>query len=149
MGSRINDQSGAPKSWTAEVISQPFGPWLVGIAGVIIICVGGAQFYQALNAGFRDQIKLVEMSRIQERWMLRVSRFGLLARGVVFGIIGVLLIQAAIRLDPHQAEGLGGALQKLAQQPYGPWLLSVVAGGLIAYGIHNMMMARYRRMPGV
>ena len=56
------------------------------------------------------------------------------------------LIQAARQSDPNQARGLGGALAALAQQPYGPWILAIVAIGLVAYGIYLLVEARYRRV---
>lgn len=67
------------------------------------------------------------------------------ARGC-FVIIGFFLLQAARQSDPNEVRGLDGALQSLAQQPYGPWLLGIVALGLLAYGIHAGVQARYRRI---
>jgi len=68
------------------------------------------------------------------------------ARGVVFGIIGLFLIQAAWRARAEEARGLGGALRALEQQPYGPYVLGAVALGLVAYGLYMFVEARYRRM---
>ncbi|MCB0062153.1 MAG: DUF1206 domain-containing protein, partial [Caldilineaceae bacterium] len=48
--------------------------------------------------------------------------------------------------NPNEAVGIGEALQKLAQQPYGPWLLGFVAVGLVAYGFFAIVLARYRRI---
>ena len=68
------------------------------------------------------------------------------ARGIVFCVIGFFLIQAARQSDASQARGLGEALQALAQQPYGSWIMGIVALGLVAYGIYMVMQARYRRI---
>jgi hypothetical protein len=65
---------------------------------------------------------------------------------VVFGLIGVFLIKAAIDYDPKQAVGLDGALAKLAHASYGPFLLGIVAAGLIAFGVYSLSDARYRRI---
>ncbi|WP_148129269.1 DUF1206 domain-containing protein, partial [Dulcicalothrix desertica] len=73
-------------------------------------------------------------------------RFGIAARGFVFGIIGIFLVLAAIQVDGSEARGLGGTLAVLAQQPFGSWILGVVALGLIAYGIYSVIQARYRRI---
>lgn len=134
------------KSWTAWLLAQPFGPWLVALVGASVIGAGLYQFYKAYAAKFREKLKQNEMSREEEKWMTRIGRFGLAARGVVFGVIGSFLIMAAIQSDPSQTRGLGGALRALARQPYGPWLLGATAAGLIAYGIFSVMLARYRRM---
>jgi phosphate/sulfate permease len=71
---------------------------------------------------------------------------GHVARGAVFGLVGVFLAKAAIEYDPNEAVGIDGALAKLVQQPYGPWLLGLVAAGLIAYAVYCLVEARYRRI---
>ena len=71
------------------------------------------------------------------------GRLGLATRGVVIGIAGVFLIVAALRFDPSEATGLGGALQELLRQPFGSWLLGVAAFGLMAYGLLMLAVARY------
>jgi uncharacterized protein DUF1206 len=134
------------KSWTAWLLAQPLGPWLVGLVGLSVIGVGLYQFYKAYTADFREKLKAQEMSRDEKKWVARIGRFGLAARGFVFGIIGGFLISAAVESDPNQTRGLGGALRALAEQPYGQGLLGITAAGLIAYGIFSVMLARYRRM---
>ena len=86
------------------------------------------------------------MSPTERTWSKRLGRFGIAARGVVFCIIGLCLMLAALRSDASRVKGLGEALAVLAQQPFGPWLLGVVALGLIAYSIHSLVEARYRQI---
>lgn len=138
--------SNSTEDWTARLLSQPFGQWLVGIVGAFIIGLGFYQFYKAFRTKFRKEFNLIELSDTEQKWVKGISRFGLAARGIVFCIIGFFLIQAARQSDASQAQGLGEALQTLAQQPYGAWLLGIVALGLIAYGIYMLMQARYRRI---
>jgi hypothetical protein len=135
------------QDWTARLLAQPFGQWLVGLVGAFVIGLGFYQLYQAYKAKFRKQMKLQEMSPTEETWATRIGRFGLGARGVVFCIIGFFLLQAARQSDASEVRGLDGALQSLAEQPYGPWLLGIVALGLVAYGIHMAVQARYIRIP--
>ncbi len=134
------------QDWTAHLLAQPFGQWLVGIVGVILLGVGFSYVYRAYTAKFRERFRLVEMSNAQLKWATRVGRFGIAARGIAFGLIGLLLIQAAVQSDSDEAQGLGGALQTLAQEPSGRWILGVVAVGLVAYAIHMLVLARYRRI---
>ena len=134
------------QTWTARLLAQPFGQWLVGVIGAIIIGYGFYQFYKAYKAKFRQKMKLHEMSSTEETWATRAGRLGLAARGVVFVIIGFFVIQAARQYDTSEVKGLDGALSTLAQQPYGPWLLGIVAIGLIAYGIYMFAQAEYRRI---
>jgi len=134
------------EDWTALVLQQPFGRWLVGIVGALIIGVGFYRLYKAYKIKFRKKLNLSELDRTEETWAVRISRLGIAARGVVFVMIGFFLIQAARQFDASEARGLDGALQTLARQPYGKFLLGFVALGLIAYAIYLWIQARYRRI---
>jgi Domain of Unknown Function (DUF1206) len=137
---------GSPDDWTASLLAQPLGRWLAVIAGVVIVGAGLYQFYKAYKADFRDELKLGEMGSRERAWATRSGRLGYAARGVVFGVIGVFLVQAALQTDPDEARGLGGALETLARQPLGPYILGAIALGLVAYGVFMFVMARYRRI---
>jgi len=137
---------GAEQEWTAMVLAQPWGRWLVGIIGGIIIGVGLVHVYRAYTAHFMQEYATGEMSARQQRWARRLGQWGLAARGVTFGIMGGFLLYAGLSADPSEARGLDGALAAVAQQPYGPWLLGVVALGLVAYGLFCLSQALYRRV---
>jgi hypothetical protein len=137
---------GAEQEWTAMVLAQPFGPWLVCMIGGIIITVGFAHFYRAYTAQFMQEYATGGMSARQQRWARWLGQCGLAARGVTFGVIGGFLLYAGFSADPSEARGLGGALVAVSQQPYGPWLLGVVALGLVAYGLFCLSQALYRRV---
>ena len=132
--------------WTALLLAQPLGQWLVGTVGAVVIGLGFYEFYQAYTAKFCRKFNLNEMSDTEKTWATRIGRFGLAAKGVVYSIIGFFLIQAARQSKSKQVRGLEGALDSLARQPYGRWLLGVVALGLIAYGVYYIVQARYRRI---
>ena len=132
--------------WTAKLMSFPLGIWLVGIAGACVIAYGVRQIQRAWTTDLDDQLSLGRMGPAARRWTVRVSRFGMAARGVVFGVIGAFLINAAWKTNPHEATGIGGALEALRRQPYGTALLAVVALGLIAYGVYELIRAMYRRI---
>lgn len=142
--SASGDQSA--QDWTARLLAQPFGPWLVGAAGLVMIGLGLFQLYRAYSADFQRKLKRMEMSTAEDRWITRLGRVGFAARGLVFGLVGTFLIVAAVQTNPEEARGLAGALATLAAQPYGPWLLALVAVGLFAYGLFMLIQARYRRM---
>jgi Domain of Unknown Function (DUF1206) len=137
---------GSPDDWTAALMSQPFGRWLAAVAGAVILGAGLYQVYNAYRAEFQNELKTSEMSFREKQWTTRAGRLGYAARGVVFGVIGVFLIQAALQTDPREARGLGGALETLARQPFGPYVLGTVAVGLAAYGAFMFVTARYRRI---
>lgn len=133
--------------WTARLMAQPFGQYLVGGVGVVIVGVGLYQFYRGWTAAFTKTLKWHEMNATERKWSTRVGQAGVFARGVVYLVMGGFLLLAAIRSNPEESMGMGEALQYLGQQPYGPWLLGVVAAGLAAYGIFSaMILSRYRRI---
>ena len=86
------------------------------------------------------------MSAWVRHWIEWIGSFGHLARMVVFGLVGVFLIKAAIDYNPNKAVGLDGALATLAHQSYGPFLLGLVAAGLVCFGLYSLSDARYRRI---
>lgn len=132
--------------WTAMLMSQPFGAWIAGGVGLGIAAYGAYELYKAWTVQLGKQLYLGGLDSTARAWAVRVSRFGLAARGVVFAVIGTLLVQAARQHDPADAVGVGGALRTLQEQSYGPWLLGVVALGLVGYGIYGLVKAKYRRV---
>lgn len=140
------DSDSASQEWTETLLAQPFGQWLVALVGAIFIIFALSHFYKAYTAKFRRKLVTGEMSPKVQTFAIRTGRFGLTARGIVFGIIGAFFILAALHSNPGEARGLGGALTALQQQTYGQILLGVVALGLIAYGFYMLVEARYRRI---
>lgn len=143
LGSSSSSGGNSQETWTATLLAQPLGQWLVGLIGAGILVTALYHFYRAYDASFMRRYDRGDMDARQRRWARRIGRFGLAARGVTFGIIGGFLIQAAIQSDASETKGLGEAFQTLAQQPYGPWLLGLVAFGFIAYGMYCISRARY------
>ena len=138
--------SGGQASTTASLLSLPFGRALVILAGISVIVSALYQIYEAYTKKFQRRMKTAEMSPEEQRLAIHTGQLGLASRGIAFLITGWFLIQAALRYDPSEARGLGGALETLASQPYGPWLLGIVALGLVAYGAYSFLQARYRRI---
>jgi hypothetical protein len=131
------------ESWTARLMEAPLGPWLVGAVALGVAAYGVAQIARGLGR-MEERLRLGELAPEERRLVIRVGRIGHVARGVVFGIIGVLLMRAALAHDARGAGGLGAALQALERQPYAPVLLGIVAVGLAAYGAYELVKARYR-----
>jgi Domain of Unknown Function (DUF1206) len=129
---------------TAAIFDWPGGRWIVGIVGLCIVGAGLWNLYRGIAKKFEDKWRTAQMSEIARKWGDRAGVVGHLARAVVFGLIGVFVIKAAIDYDAKEAIGLDGALQKLANRPYGPWLLGTTAAGLLAYALFCFVDARYR-----
>ncbi len=141
-----NPSGDLTKGWTAKLLMQPFGQWLVTIVGIIVISVGLSYLYRAFHKKFREQFNLNWVDSASGIWAMHIGRFGIAARGFVFILIGFFLVQAARQFNPQEARGLDEALQALAVQPQGKFLLGLVALGFIAYSIHMLVEARYRRL---
>ncbi|HEY0051257.1 MAG TPA: DUF1206 domain-containing protein [Pyrinomonadaceae bacterium] len=134
------------QEWTATLLAQPYGQWLVGAVGLGFVAAALSHFYKAYTAKFREKLMTSQMGEKAQSFAHRSGQFGLAARGVVFGLIGAFLIQAALHSNAGEARGLSGALAALGQQTYGQLLLGVVALGLVAYGFYMLVLARYRRI---
>jgi hypothetical protein len=138
--------SNSPRKTTAGVLNWTGGTVIVGVVGAILIGVALGQGYKGVSKKFLDTSKTAEMSREVKRAFTAIGVFGHLARMVVFALIGYGLLKAAIDYNPHRAIGLDGALNKLSHNSYGPFLLGVVAAGLIGFALYSIADARYRKI---
>ncbi len=145
-GAQSGSQSGQSQQSVNTIMVMPWGRWLVGIGGIVVIIVGLAQIIKGIRPNFDKQFQYYDLNYQQSVWIKRIGRFGTVARGVVIVMIGIFLGLAAYNFDPSQARGIEGALAALVHQPYGLWLLAVVAAGLIAFGIYSMTGAAWFRL---
>lgn len=136
-----------PYDWTAGVLANPLGAWVVGIIGLCWIAGAGiGEIVRGWRGSFREDLDLGRMGPAERRWAMSLGRFGIVARGVVFTIIGMLLVGVALHANPHDGYGMDGALLALAHQPFGRMLLAAAGLGLIAFGVFSAMCARWMRM---
>jgi Domain of Unknown Function (DUF1206) len=135
-------QAAQTQQTTASILTQPWGPVVVALAAAIVIGVGLLQIFTAFRRKFNPQFQLAVRTGNARIWIERLGRFGTTARGVVFTLIGVFLLQAAVQHNASRAQGIDGVLTALLHQPYGSLLLGVVAAGLIAFGIYSAMIKR-------
>ena len=124
----------------------PAGVWIVGIAGGVMIGVALYQGYRGITKKFLDDSKVERDGATVKEWIGWLGTVGHLARMVVFGLIGIFLIKAAVDYNPRAAVGLDGALAKIVHRSYGPLALGVVAAGLVAFALYSLSDARYRRI---
>ena len=146
LGSGGGSSSGSPKHPTAGVLGWPAGTWIVGIAGAVLCGIAAYQGYRGISRDFLNDSKTEKMSPAVRKWITWIGTFGHLARMVVFGLVGIFVIKAAVDYNPNKAVGLDGALAKLANHSYGSYLLGIVAAGLVAFAVYSLSDARYRRI---
>ena len=126
----------------------PAGETIVTVAGIIGILGGLGQFWDAYKAGFRKDLKRNQMTRAVRITVDSLGRFGMIARGVIFGTVGIFVLEAGLHHDAGDAHSFGPAFAAVAREPMGHLLLALVALGFVALGLHSWANARWVRMPG-
>lgn len=145
-GSAGKSTTSSTQDWTAVLLKHSYGQVLVVIVGLIVLAIALYLYIRAYKAQFQARLNLGQLRSASRRAIVSLGRLGYAALGVVFTIIGIFLIVAALQHNAHKAVGLDGALRDLIHQPFGPVLLFIVALGLIAYGLYSFAEARYRRI---
>jgi hypothetical protein len=144
-GSGATTADGTQKT-VASVLTHPAGGWLTILIGLVVIGVALGQFLESYRATFKNDFKDAEMSAKTKDMVVKLGRFGMFSRGVIFLVIGWFVVQAGIHNDPAQAQGFGGAFAFLLAQPFGRVVLGIVALGFVALGLHSFACARWIRL---
>ncbi|WP_431039033.1 DUF1206 domain-containing protein [Streptomyces sp. P6-2-1] len=132
------------KDVTAMALGRPGGRWLVAVAGAVVVGVGAGLVVRAVMRKFRKHLRTAGMGRRTERVVDVLGIAGNLSRGILFGTAGVFAVVAAVRFEPEKAKGMDDTLRSFTETPVGPWLLVVIAVGLLAFGAFSVASARYR-----
>ncbi|MBL1272751.1 MAG: DUF1206 domain-containing protein [Oceanospirillales bacterium] len=138
-GGTSNSGSGSAQG----LIASTPGQIALALAGLAVIGAGVAHIIKGYTAGFE---KHMDIPPGQKSWANPLCQFGLIARGIVWLMIGWFLIQSALKARSGDFAGMGEALNTLATSPYGSWLLGITALGLFAFGIYSFLEAAYRRI---
>jgi hypothetical protein len=136
----------AAQTWTARALQVPAGKWLIMALGIAIIVGGFMQVREAISESFMKHLRTMQMSGDEKRWAIKAGKWGYSARGVVFAVMGVLLVFAGWHANPGEARGVEGVLDTIAAKPFGQIMLALVAAGLACYGVYCFVEAKYRRV---
>jgi len=136
-GSDGNKEEG----YTARLLSAPFGRILVIAVAVVIIVLGVRLVRRGVTKKFTD-----ELAGGVGREVVRLGQAGYIVKGIAFVIVGGLFGWAAITYDPEKAGGLDDALRTINEAPAGPILLTIMALGLIAFGVYCFFWARHPKV---
>ncbi|MFC7485237.1 DUF1206 domain-containing protein [Knoellia sp. CPCC 206453] len=128
-------------SLTGSLMSNPGGRVLVGLVGLAILAVAGYHAWKGWTKAFLD-----DLERHPGDWVVRFGRVGYVAKGVALAVAGSLFIGAAASSRASEAGGLDAALKELRDQPFGPYLLTLVALGIAAYGLYSFARARHAKL---
>jgi hypothetical protein len=139
-----SDASGGGMQENGQAFLQTdIGQMVLGIVGLIVIGVGFAHMYKGWQSRFE---RYMDIPGNQQQWARPVCRFGLIARGIVWCIVGWFLARSALLAGSGDIKGIAEALDTLRNTTYGIWLFSIVAAGLVAFGVYSVLEALYRRI---
>jgi hypothetical protein len=133
--------SGGGSGFAAGLVSSTGGRALVALVGLAVVAVGGYHVVKGWKRRFLEDLRANP-----GRWAVRAGRIGYIAKGFALGVVGLLLVTAAVQSRPEQAQGLDAALHAVAQLPLGTVLLILTALGLAAYGVYSFARAKYARV---
>src|SRR5918997_6489379 len=74
-------------------------------------------------------------------WVEWIARFGYAAKGVVYMVMGILAVLAAVEAGGGSTTDQNGAFQTIEEAPFGQVLLGVVAVGLMGYVLWRSIQA--------
>ena len=139
-------QSREQQDFTAKAMQHPGGRWLVGLIGLIVVIIGAVLAAQGIRRTFMKYLRTSQMSPRTRRTVRLLGMIGTTARGVVFALVGVLVIDAAVTHSPSKSGGIDKALLTLRDQPFGVVLLLLAALGLLIFGVYGLCEARWRKV---
>jgi hypothetical protein len=137
-------EDGAQQS-TSTVLSLPAGRAIVVVAGLAVIGAGGWNIWRAVQRSFLDSLDTGRVDPERRHAVELLGVAGYAARGVAFALVGWFLVTAGLQHDPSEVRGLDGALLELVRQAYGPFLLAVLAVGLVLFGAFRVVDAVIRK----
>jgi Domain of Unknown Function (DUF1206) len=144
-GTAQQGQSQQQQTLTARVMKHDYGRWVIGLVGLIVVVAGLGMIVAGVRKKFEKQLRMDELTGPTRTVVLGLGIMGTTARGIAFAIAGALVVAAAVTFNAHKSTGLDGALRTLADRPYGPWLLGILALGLVAFGLFGFAEARWAK----
>lgn len=132
--------SGGAQEAASGVLSMEFGGAILGLLGIAFGIAAIFQFKKGLTGEFMHRIS--GSAPDATRWL---GGAGYCARGVVYGVIAWSLIKAGFgSSDADQVKTLGDAVASLAGEGI---IFTLVAIGLLLFGLFSLVLARYRIIP--
>jgi len=139
-----NTDSESEKFTITKILTYETGPWFIGTTGLIIIGNGIYQIYRAVSGTFMKKITVMRADL--ENVFKKAGIVGYISRGIVLVIIGYLLLHAALTSDPANVRGSSKEAFNFIEHTFGGLLMSLIAVGLIGYGLFNFVKAKFQRI---
>lgn len=125
---------------TTTLMSLPFGPALVVVAGIVVMGVGVYHIYKGWTERFRR-----DLTSTPSRFILTAGKVGYIARGLALIAVGLGIVTAGLTHRPSSSRGLDGALHDMVGLPWGQVVVTFVAAGFAAFGLYSFSRARRAR----
>ena len=135
---------GSGQQYAAQLMDKSYGPFLIGLTGIIVICVGIYQAYKGYSGKYLEELNAPQSSN--SGLLHTTGKFGYMARGLVFGIIGYFILLAGITTNADMIRSTQGAFSYMQQFSYGWLIMGVVAIGLLGHGIFMIFVAKHSRV---
>lgn len=130
---------------TGKVMGLPFGPVLVLAVAAVILTLAVVSVHRGVTDRWRKDLEVEGKTGNTGRLATVLARAGYVSRGVAFAVIAFLFARAAVEHDSSESGGLDQAIVRFRDEPFGPWLIVVVAIGLSCFGAYHLVRAWYLR----
>lgn len=130
----------------SSLMAGPLGKWVLVAIGIVWVVVGIVMLYIAYTARFLRDLKTNSMKEGEVKTATWLGKIGYTARGIVFSLIGILILKPVFAGGSGQAQGFDSALAALAYTPYGELSLGLVATGLILFGIYSALCSKWTKI---
>ena len=140
MGSSGSGNS-SEESLSARLMSNTLGRLLVIAIGITIIVLG----VRLIRRGFKKKFTEDLAGGVSPN-VVRLGQVGYIVKGIAYAIVGGLFGWAGITYDAEKAGGLDDALRTVHDAPLGAVLLTLMALGLIAFGVYCFFWARHPKV---
>jgi hypothetical protein len=136
-------ETGEIRAAAAQFLAMPHGDLILLAAGLALFGVGLGNLIQGAR---QDFAKRLNCSPAICRWTVPLARAGYGGRGLATFPLGVFLMRAGLEARSSEARTWADALQAVEAQPFGSLILSLMAAGLIAFGLFGLVEAVWRRI---
>lgn len=135
-------EDGGASQAAQGVLSFGLGGLAIAMLGVAFFLAALAQAEKAVTAKFMNHIS----NEAPDQTCL-IGRLGYATRAIVFTVIGWSLIETGLLSEgSSNVKTLGEAVAALAGTG---WLFTLVALGLVMFGLFSLVLARYRTIPDI
>jgi hypothetical protein len=128
---------------TARLMDLPGGQWLVVAVGLAIIGYAANVAWRGWTEKFAEHLETEGKLGNSGAAYLLLGKVGYIAKGVSLAVVGGLFCYAGFTHKANESGGLDAALQKVLEQPFGPYLLIAIGLGIACYGLFCFARARH------